>query len=145
MFESRHSGTVATKSSRVTETLPRMPESARLARRLVSATLRVWGLEELEDAAQLVVAALMSNAVVHAKRDSVRVTVTRLHQRRVRVALVDLSRELPQLRPVGAQAESGRGLEIVNALSRGRWGVDPLPWGKRVWAELSAAEEVPCG
>lgn len=40
-------------------------------------------------------------------------------------------------RPVVGGAAAGRGLEVV--------GVDPLPWGKRVWAELegfdSLAEE----
>ncbi|MEV4879838.1 ATP-binding protein [Streptomyces cyaneofuscatus] len=53
---------------------------------------------------------------------------------RVRVSVVDLSKEHPTARATDADAESGRGLVIVEALSSGRWGVDPLPWGKRVWA-----------
>ncbi|MFB6780984.1 ATP-binding protein [Streptomyces sp. NPDC056352] len=132
--------TRASRKPAYTETLPRTPGSARVARRLTSSALRFWGLDELEDAAQVVIAELMSNAITHAKRQAVRVTVTRLDRRRVRVAVVDLSREQPRRRHVGADAESGRGLTIVDTLSGGRWGVDPLPWGKRVWAELS---EVP--
>ena len=124
-----------------TETLPRSPESARDARRLVSLALDVWGMNGVRDVAEVVVSELLTNAVKHARRDSVRVTVTRLSRERVQVAVVDLSRKHPQPRAASANEESGRGLEIVNALSRGRWGVDTLPWGKRVWADLSHGEE----
>ena len=121
-----------------TETLPRSPESVRSARRLVDLALDVWGMGAgLRDSAELVVSELVTNAVEHARRDSVRVTVTRLGDDRVQVAVVDLSWKHPEIRPAGADEESGRGLEIVDALSGGRWGVEPLPWGKRVWAECA--------
>ncbi|XXZ51732.1 ATP-binding protein [Streptomyces cavourensis] len=119
-----------------TETLPRSAESARLARRLVRLALDKWGLDGVKDAAELVVSELLTNAVRHAPRSSVRVTVTRLGEERVRVSVVDLSKERPAARVADADQESGQGLEIVEALSGGRWGVDPLPWGKRVWATL---------
>lgn len=112
-----------------------------MARHLVSSALRVWGLEELEYAARIVVTELVSNAVVHARQSSVRVTVTRLDRLEVQIAVVDMSRDLPRPRPVGVDEESGRGLALVAALSDGRWGADPLPWGKRVWARLAAGEE----
>ncbi|MFJ7318296.1 ATP-binding protein [Streptomyces sp. NPDC101062] len=126
-----------------TETLPRIPESARAARRLTHLALSAWGMGGARDAAEIVVSELLTNAVLHARRDSVRVTVTRLGEERVQVAVVDLSREHPEPRPAGSNEESGRGLEIVDALSRGRWGVEPLPWGKCVWAELSLLEAEP--
>lgn len=126
-----------------TETLPRTPESAHDARRLVRLALDVWGLDTVRGSAELVVSELLTNAVLHARRDSVRVTVTRLGDERISVAVVDLSHKRPEPRPAGSDAESGRGLEIVDALSGGRWGVDPLRWGKRVWAELTAPEDEP--
>ncbi|WP_329018382.1 ATP-binding protein [Streptomyces sp. NBC_00690] len=118
------------------QSLRRAPESVRAARRLVSSALRAWGLEELEDAAWVVVSELMSNAVVHARLRTVRVTVTRLDECVVRVAVVDRSRQVPRSKTADVDDESGRGLAMVAALSCGRWGVDPLRWGKRVWADL---------
>ncbi|WP_406411135.1 ATP-binding protein [Streptomyces halstedii] len=118
-------------------TLPREAQQARTARLLVTMALRAWGLGGLDDDARLVMTELVSNAVVHARRGLVRVTVTRVTARRVRVAVVDFSAEQPSPQSSGEDIESGRGLAIVEALS-GQWGVDPLPWGKRVWAELEA-------
>lgn len=108
------------------------------ARRLVSSALGVWGLEEVEAAAWLVVSELMTNAVEHARMKTVRVTVTRLDQFRVRVAVVDRSKDLPQARAASLADEAGRGLELVAALCDGRWGTDTMRWGKRVWGELAA-------
>ncbi|MFC8566828.1 ATP-binding protein [Streptomyces sp. NPDC057245] len=119
------------------QSLPRTAASAARARRLVGLALEVWGLTGVRDAAELVVSELLANAVQHARRETVRVIVTRLAANEVRVAVVDLSRERHVLRTADAAQESGRGLEIVEALSLGRWGVDPMPWGKRVWADLA--------
>ncbi|WP_030910137.1 ATP-binding protein [Streptomyces sp. NRRL F-5126] len=124
-----------------TETLLRAPEAARDARRLVHLATNVWGIHAVRDAAEIVVSELLTNAVLHARRDTVRVTVTRLSDDRIRIAVVDLSKVRPQIRCASSTEESGRGLGIVAALSGGRWGVDPLAWGKRVWAELSAEGE----
>ncbi|WP_405759409.1 ATP-binding protein [Streptomyces sp. NBC_01420] len=121
-----------------TETLPRLPESVRRGRRFVGLVLEVWGMNDVQDAAELVASELLTNAVQHARRAAVRLTVTRLDSGRVRVAVVDLSRECPLPRIAGAGEESGRGLAIVDAASQGRWGVDPLAWGKRIWADLEA-------
>ncbi|MFD5788550.1 ATP-binding protein [Streptomyces sp. NPDC127037] len=126
-----------------TETLPRVPESARLARRLVDLALTVWDMDGARDAAEVVVSELLANAVQHARRDSVRLTVTRLGETRVRVAVVDLSRTHPTRRAAVADDESGRGLDIVDALSHGQWGVDSMRWGKRVWADLEASGGAP--
>lgn len=123
------------------ETLPRGAVSAPRARRLVRLALDVWGLPGVQDAAELVVSELVTNAVLHAQSDRVRVSVTRLGAEQVRVAVVDLSKDRPAVRAAGEEQESGRGLGIVEALSGGRWGVDPLPCGKRVWATLSPEGE----
>ncbi|MFJ9886137.1 ATP-binding protein [Streptomyces sp. NPDC091287] len=100
------------------------------------------GLTELQEDAELVVSELLTNAVLHTRRgDSVRVTVTRLGEGRARVAVVDLSKDRPAPRDAGGDQESGRGLEIVEALSGGQWGVDLQLWGKCVWATLSLESE----
>ncbi|MER7403403.1 ATP-binding protein [Streptomyces sp. NPDC000070] len=104
------------------ETLPREPESAGAARRLVCVALAAWGLDDLAGDGALIVSELVSNAVRHARCRSVRVTVTR-----------------PELREPCTGDESGRGLMLVGALAKD-WGTDHLPWGKRVWAELHGEE-----
>ncbi|MFB8087319.1 ATP-binding protein [Streptomyces sp. NPDC055992] len=119
-----------------TETLPRVPESVLRARNLVDLSLSAWGVHDDQGAAKLVVSELVANTVQHARRSSFRVTVTWLGDNRVRVAVVDLSRTHPVRRSAGSDDESGRGLDIVDALSRGQWGVDSMRWGKRVRADL---------
>jgi hypothetical protein len=123
-------------------TLPRTAGSARDARCLVSSVLGCWGLGEIEDVAWLVVTELVSNAVVHARRESIRVTVRRQDLLLVRLAVTDFSRVLPQARQVTGQDESGRGLAMVAAVTGGRWGAEQLTWGKTVWAELAATGKV---
>ncbi|MFD4570779.1 ATP-binding protein [Streptomyces sp. NPDC058417] len=117
-------------------TLPREPASVCAARRLVRGALVGWGLEELADDGALIVSELVANAVLHARRDSVRVSVDRSAARRVRVAVVDFSPRPPVATDPGPWDEGGRGLTLVAALAVD-WGSEPLPWGKRVWAEVA--------
>ncbi|MFW6690372.1 ATP-binding protein [Streptomyces sp. MAR4 CNX-425] len=109
------------------------------ARRLVSTSLRVWSLDAADAAACLVISELVTNAVRHARLAAVIVRVSRVGPRRVRVAVVDLSRTPPTLIDADVDDESGRGLATVAAVSTA-WGVDTLPWGKRVWADLDVPE-----
>lgn len=119
------------------ETLPRAPESVATARRLVRTALAAWRLEQLADSATLVVSELVTNAVQHARCDAVRVVVTRPSPSTVCVAVVDKSRVQPVPCRASEHDEGGRGLALVGLLAE-KWGTDPLPWGKRVWAELAA-------
>lgn len=121
------------------ETLPREPGSAAVARRPVRAALAAWGMEELTDDGALIVSELVSNAVRHARSHAIRVTVTRPGPSRVRIGVVDKSTRLPELGEPRDEDEGGRGLPLVRALARD-WGTDSLPWGKRVWAELRGRE-----
>lgn len=123
-------GSLATKVAR---NLPGEPTAAGSARRLVEAVFGAWGFSAAD--AAVVVSELVTNAVEHAGRKPVRVTLALLGGGRVRISVVDLSRQLPQPRGAGAEDESGRGLALVGLMSSG-WGVDHLRWGKRVWAEL---------
>ncbi|MEU0331813.1 ATP-binding protein [Streptomyces sp. NPDC006193] len=121
------------------ETLPRQPESAAPARRLVRAACAVWRLDDLAEDGALIVSELVTNAVRHARRDSIRVVVERLGAARVRVAVVDFSKAPPVRKVSGLDDEHGRGLALVTELAED-WGSEPLPWGKRVWAELHGKE-----
>ncbi|MDT0345938.1 ATP-binding protein [Streptomyces sp. DSM 44938] len=93
----------------------------------------------LADAGALLVSELVTNSVRHSGSRAVRVTVTRTGRNVVRVAVVDASRTMPERRHPRDDAVSGRGLVIVEALTT-RWGTDPLPRGKRVWAELTCED-----
>lgn len=118
------------------QTLPREPQSAAVARRLVRTALAVWGLESLIDDAAVVITELVSNAVVHGRLASIRVIVARPSMSRVRLSVVDRSKDIPMMRTdSNGDQLRGRGLVLVDALAE-QWGTEPYRWGKRVWAEL---------
>ncbi|MEV5092018.1 ATP-binding protein [Actinospica acidiphila] len=112
------------------------PRSARLARLLTDAHLRDWGYDP--EAARHVVAELAANAVTHGRvpgRDFRLAFYVVGHTLRIEVSDTRGDR-LPQHQPPSPDAESGRGLLLVEALAD-RWGVseDRFP-RKTVWAEL---------
>jgi len=86
------------------------------------------------DGCLLVVSELGTNAV-RAGSAMVGISVE-VHRDHVRLAADDDGPGLP--RPVAAHASDrrGRGLAIVDSLSRA-WGVQPQPHGKRVWADVA--------
>lgn len=118
------------------ETLPREPESAAAARRLVRTALAAWSLEEHIDDAMVVITELVSNAVDHGRLASIRVVVTRPAEHWVRLGVVDRSRAIPMMR-IDSNGDQirGRGLVLVDSLTE-RWGTDLHQWGKQVWGEL---------
>ncbi|MEU3951957.1 ATP-binding protein [Streptomyces achromogenes] len=114
-----------------------------VARRIVRDTCAEWGMDQ--DAAEigaLLISEIVTNAVRHGHSRSVRVIAERPHPDRLRVAVVDKSRRMPELRIVGPDVTGGRGLLLVDALSD-RWGTDLLPYGKRVWAEIAIKGDGP--
>ncbi|MFC8697728.1 ATP-binding protein [Streptomyces parvus] len=118
------------------ETLPRKPQSALLARRFVRTALAAWGLEELVDDASLIITELVSNAANHSRLPSIRVIVSRTSEDRVRLGVVDRSKDLPTMRTnSNGEQIRGRGLLIVDALTE-QWGTELYPWGKQVWGEI---------
>lgn len=116
----------------------RIPESAAAARRLVSEALEVWNLSQVADTATLITTELVSNAIRHARGEGIRVNVMRLTEQRVRVSVLDRDCTRPQMQEPDPGGEEGRGLFIVNAESVD-WGVDVLPGGKQVWADLEVS------
>ncbi|MER5359048.1 ATP-binding protein [Streptomyces sp. NPDC002785] len=125
----------ATGHPAYTETMPCRPESARKARMLLTLALSAWDLDELLDDAKLVVSEFVGNSAKHTGCHLIRVTVTRLSPDRVRVAVIDKSVTKPAPRTATADAENGRGLAVVAALTE-TTGADTFRWGKRTWADL---------
>jgi anti-sigma regulatory factor (Ser/Thr protein kinase) len=84
--------------------------------------------------AELAVSELLGNALRHG-RPPIEVEVTWSGDG----VLVSVADGQPVTLPEGVApavtAESGRGLQLIDAVSRS-WGCDPLPGGKRVWALL---------
>jgi hypothetical protein len=106
----------------------------RAARHFVVETLSRLGTEDrLIDDAGLVVTELTTNAWLHAHSGA---TVNLWANRDVvRIGVEDTAPVLPTPRPPKTFGPSGRGLNLVAALSR-QWGADFLDGGKVVWAEL---------
>jgi anti-sigma regulatory factor (Ser/Thr protein kinase) len=120
------------------------------ARAHVRAVLAGWGLAGMIEACELVVSELATNAVkastgpggrllyVDGKMPVVRVCVLS-DGSRVLAEVYDQAPGVPVPRDAGVDAESGRGLPMVCALTAGRWGWQTAPGqpGKRVWGSLS--------
>jgi anti-sigma regulatory factor (Ser/Thr protein kinase) len=127
-------------------------QPAKNARRFTRATLGRWGLETLADDAEIIVGEFVANAIRHANRtagggDSPATARAdsriglRIFRRsgEVMCAVLDPSDTAPVLKPPTREAECGRGLQLVDALSD-VWGWSPVVGhGKAVWAILFCA------
>ncbi|MFF9806468.1 ATP-binding protein [Streptomyces coeruleorubidus] len=114
-----------------------------LARRKVVDKVCAWGVpldDETVDAIRLVASELISNAVIHGEGP---VTVTLYHRPgRLVIDVLDANPAAPQTSCAQADAESGRGLALVEVLaSRCAW--EPVGRGKRVWAEIALPKAAP--
>lgn len=117
------------------------PRGARLARLLAAEQLRSRGLPL--DPASLVVAELAANAATHGRvpgRDF-RLTLQVVDDT-LRIEVTDTrSDRLPRTQQPTPDAESGRGLLLVDNLAD-RWGTAPGPHPhKTIWAELDLAPD----
>ena len=113
------------------------PASARMARQLVKRTCNEWGIPEMAADAMVVASELIDNMVQHARSPG----RLRLELRRnmLTVAVTDEDSRLPQLRVPGLRAAGGRGLVLVDKLSR-NWGTaSQVGGGKVVWAVLAVS------
>jgi len=118
------------------------------ARLHTRAVLAEWGLNDLAEAAELIVSELVTNAVRastgpdgHPRYDGsgLPVVVVRLgtDHTRVLIEVWDVIAGAPVTEQAGPDDESGRGLVLVEAVCE-RWSWETVPgWpGKVVWAEL---------
>ena len=111
-----------------------VPEAVAAVRRFVTEVLTHWSELDLVTDATLVASELATNAVLHAS-SPFRVSVDR-SVGVICIAIQDSTSEPAEQQDAGHHDGSGRGMVIVEALSR-RWGSDSLPTGKVVWAELT--------
>lgn len=121
----------------VVKSWPHGPRSVGHARHLLVQSLNTWGLAHLSDAAELVLSELVTNSVRHARTPSGRRIATRFERLPggVRIEVHDANATRPERREPSSDAESGRGLVLVDAVTGGNWGVsDRDGVGKLVWA-----------
>lgn len=112
-----------------------VPQSVAAARRFVTQVLESWGRPDLLADAALVTSELATNAVRHAA-SPFRTDVDR-DGAGVRISVTDLAPGQVVATAADFDDLNGRGVAIVQALSS-RWGCDPAPGGKVLWAELRA-------
>lgn len=124
-------------------------ESVGVARRLLRSYLEAWGMAAVADTGVLVLSELLTNAVQYGSGPPDRLVETRferLPDGRLRIEVHDASGVRPQRRDVSLDAESGRGLALVDVLTGGCWGVsDRTGVGKLTWAVCAdaAAPQIP--
>ncbi|MGW3632188.1 ATP-binding protein [Streptomyces sp. NPDC005122] len=113
--------------------LPRELTSVRRARRLATAQLSEWNLEDLADTAELLVSELVTNALCHT-RGPLRLN---LYARgsHLRCEVEDTDSTGPVRRVVDADAEGGRGTELLDLLTE-TWGSTRTATGKTMWFEI---------
>jgi anti-sigma regulatory factor (Ser/Thr protein kinase) len=115
-------------------------QAPKLARTFSAAVLEEHERAQLADTTALLVSELVTNALLHA-RTPLRLEL-RLGDQSVRVDVVDESSLPPAKQRPDPEAESGRGLLLVDKLSD-RWGWNQTPTGKRVWFELDLGQRQP--
>ena len=99
--------------------------------------LELYGVAVVDDV-EIVVSELITNAVRVSRSDWTVTLRLLIDQEAVLVAVADESDELPEIRDVGPDETEGRGLLIVEALSRGNCGYTlGLYGGKTVWALIT--------
>jgi anti-sigma regulatory factor (Ser/Thr protein kinase) len=119
-----------------TRTFEPEPKQVLAARHFVARSLADWGL--MDPDVPLLVSELATNAVLHA-RSEFAVCVTTAPER-IRVEVSDFNSRLPTLVTVPADAYSGRGLMLLQALA-GSWGVEShATEGKTIWFEVPVKE-----
>jgi len=118
--------------------LPGMTSSVPTARHFVESLLTAWGHPDLGWTAAVCISELASNCALHARTAfGIRVV---LSETSVRLEVTDGSLRLPVPRDYGAEATTGRGLQMLDEIAE-RWGVEvhDVPAGKTVWVELAQA------
>ena len=114
------------------------PAAAGEARRRVRDAIRSWQVPVDLDVALLLTSELVTNAVRHEAGQRARAVVLAVasSRGRLRVDVHDTSCSLPAVADVPADAETGRGLLLVEMLSD-EWGFYRTPAGKAVYFTLA--------
>lgn len=128
---------VAAPQVRAERLLPSTYESVAHARTIAIGLLASAGLSaDCTDDVSMVVSELVTNAIRHTGGTAFHLSAS-VQDRVVRVAVSDCSKELPMRMVDSDEHEGGRGIAVVEALSK-EWGATLLPLGKTVWATIRA-------
>jgi anti-sigma regulatory factor (Ser/Thr protein kinase) len=115
-------------------TLPGTPFSARMARFYIRAALDYHDLDDYAEDIETVASELVSNAIAHAGARSFGLELLRLEDSgAIAVVVTDPCPRAPAMHHPAENAEHGRGLVIVEALSAS-WGWTRHDHGKAVFA-----------
>lgn len=121
------------------------PEEVAGLRRVMRLHLRLWGLSDVSEAAEICVSELAANAIRHVGEGTPCTLVVEMRDTRLRIGLRDPNtRALPTLIAAGPDAEAGRGMALVDAVSE-RWGVILGADSKLVWCDLVTQLGSPSG
>lgn len=115
--------------------LPSDPVAARTARRFVRDTMSAWGLDDVDQVAELLVDELVGNVVRHV--GSPMEVRARQRPETIRIEVDDASTQPPIRRHPDQLDEQGRGILFIEMLATD-WGVEVRESGKTVWFELPA-------
>ena len=111
------------------------PTAAAEARRQVRAAICAWGITADPSIAILLTSELVTNAIRHETGETITLDIA-CCRGQLRVDVHDTSRTLPVLVDAPADAETGRGLMLVDTLSE-KWGSYRTPAGKAVYFTLA--------
>nr|WP_225832250.1 ATP-binding protein [Streptomyces sp. NK08204] len=122
-----------------------VPEGVAALRATLRLHLRLWGLPELTDAAQLCASELVSNVITHVGPGTPAILAVSMSGTHLRIEVHDPDpRALPTLIVSADDAETGRGMALVTG-SSDRWGVQLLPDRKITWVEFATSLTTPNG
>jgi hypothetical protein len=110
------------------------PAAAAKARNQVRAAIYAWDVPVDTSAAILLTSELVTNAISHEAGETVMLVIT-CTGGQLRVDVHDTSCSVPVPVDAPADAETGRGLMLVDSLSAD-WGFYPTPGGKAVYFTL---------
>jgi len=117
-----------------TTDLPAEPGAVGTGRRFVVATLDAWGCSGMAETARLLVSEVLTNALRHGI-GPINLRLRR-SERDLTVEVTDRATSIPHRRLAEEADESGRGLQLVEALTD-YWGTRPTDDGKSVWFTLA--------
>jgi anti-sigma regulatory factor (Ser/Thr protein kinase) len=116
------------------------PTAAAEARRQVRAAICAWDIPVDPEVAVLLTSELVTNAIRNEVTGIIMLAIS-CSRGELRVDVHDTSRSMPMLINAPVDAEAGRGLMLVTALSA-EWGFYRTPAGKAVYFTLASQSEV---
>ncbi|MEV5778398.1 ATP-binding protein [Streptomyces antimycoticus] len=114
-------------------------------RYLTKACLEHWGLVAMSDDVLLAASELVTNAILHSHGMEITLSIGLQGDELLRVSVHDETPWLPVIRRADDDAESGRGLQLVEWMTiahNGAWGISD--GGATTWCTFSIAAERGC-